>query len=75
MIDCERRCNAQYMSLDPVRWENGLETVVHGTTFFGLENYSKKLHQIKMIVVLYCIMRQVARTFIIYYRSYNLQEL
>jgi hypothetical protein len=42
MIDCERSCNAQYMSLDPVRWENGQETVINGTTFIGLNNYRKE---------------------------------
>ena len=40
--DCERICNAQYMSLDPVRWENGVETVINGTTFIGMSNYRKE---------------------------------
>ena len=42
IVDCERMCNAQYMSLDPVRWENGVETVINGTTFIGLSNYRKE---------------------------------
>ena len=43
MSDCERSCNAQFMSLDPVRWENGKETIVNGTAFVGLDNYLTQL--------------------------------
>ncbi len=41
MRDCERSCNGQYMSLVPVRWENAQKTIVNGTTFDSLENYTK----------------------------------
>lgn len=34
----KRSCNAQYMSLVPMRWENGQETIVNGTAYVGLEN-------------------------------------
>jgi len=41
MRSCERSCNAQYMSLVPIRWENGQETTVNGTAYAGFENYKK----------------------------------
>ena len=38
---CERSCNAQYMSLVPIRWENAQETIVNGTSYVGFENFMK----------------------------------
>ena len=42
MRGCERSCNAQYMSLTPVLWENSHETIIKGTTYDTLENYKKQ---------------------------------
>ena len=42
MRGCERSCNAQYMSLTPVLWENSHETIINGTTYDTLENYKKQ---------------------------------
>lgn len=36
---CERRCNARYMTLDPVTWQIGKEFNVNNTIFVGLEGY------------------------------------